>query len=109
MAALWLFVSSAVCLIGAACLAISQRRHWPTITGERRSSPPTVSGVWVGWALVLASIIPCVLVDGAAFAVLLWTLLAGAVAMLVSLALTFRPHSLRAAARALAACEARLR
>jgi uncharacterized membrane protein len=78
---------------GCALLALSQARHWQAVTAS--PSPPPRALRRVGWSLVLASLMLCILRDGASFAALLWPLLMMAGALIAALLLAWWPAALR--------------
>lgn len=78
---------------GCALLGLSQARHWQAVTAS--PSPPPRTLRRVGWGLLLASLMFCILRDGASFAALLWPLLIMAGALIAALLLTWWPAALR--------------
>jgi hypothetical protein len=87
-------------IAGCVCLALSQERHWRTVTGAapRASRPLRLSG----WTLLTAGLACCIAADGASFAALLWPLLAMLGALLTAAVLTWRPGWLQPLTRLLA-------
>lgn len=82
---------------GCALLALSQARHWRTVT-QSVAAPPRVLRKG-GWGLLLASLVICIVRDGLSFAALLWPMLATAGALGVAALLTWRPQALAMLAR----------
>lgn len=88
-----LAIAYSLCTIGCALLALSQSHHFRNVLDDRSAKPPKLARF--GWALVLLSLIPCVLRDGGSFAALLWPLVFAASAMTIGMTLAFRPRWLR--------------
>jgi hypothetical protein len=76
-------------IVGCALLALSQERHWKAVTGKAQGAGQRFR--LAGWLLLIASLVCCILCDGASFAALLWPLLAMLAAFAVAAALTWRP------------------
>lgn len=85
-----LVAAYAICLLGCALLSFSQTRNWRTVMSDRKAQPPKTS--LAGWALVLLSLVPCVVRDDGSFAALLWPLVFAASAMSVAMMLTYKPN-----------------
>lgn len=86
--------------LGFAGLALSQDRHWQAVMGKG-SCPPLPRFVLKcgGWGLLIASVVLALLRDGVAFGLLLWPLVAFAIALTLSFTLAYRPRWLRRVAR----------
>ncbi len=98
MTALWLSAALLACVAGMAWLALAMDVHWAQV----RSGTLSKGGLWrlrvlgaLGLGVALAL---CLAVDHASMAVLVWVMTLGASALLVALALTWRPRWLRALA-----------
>lgn len=96
VAALLLSAALIVCVVGMACLALAMDTHW---TQVRSGRPLSKAGVWrlrgLGALGLTASLVLCLAVDHASMAALVWVMALGASALLVALALTWRPTWLR--------------
>jgi len=84
---------------GLALLALSQKKHAEVVLGRRVARTNSRIAVPVGGALVLASLIPCVLRDGVSFAALLWPLLVAGASAAVALTLSYKPKLLKPLAK----------
>jgi hypothetical protein len=82
---------------GCALLALSQARHWQSVT-QSPGVPPRALRV-AGRGLLLASLAICIARDGLSFAALLWPMLAMAGALGVAALLAWRPNALSKVAR----------
>lgn len=92
VAALLLTAALVACVLGMGWLALAMEVHWAQV----RSGPLSGSGVWrlrVCGALGLgAALLLCLAVDHASMAALVWVMALGASALLVALALSWRPR-----------------
>ena len=70
-------------------LALSQPRHWQTVTGL--ASPPPRTAQRYGWALLGTSMVLVILRDGASFGALSWPMIAGLGAVITAGTLTWMP------------------
>lgn len=86
--------------LGCACLALSQDRHWKTVTAAPRR--PALPLRLAGFALLGSSLAACIARDGGGFAALMWPLLFAAGALATAALLTWRPAALRPVARVFA-------
>ena len=84
-----LVLAFTLCLLGCVLLALSQPHHWRAVLNDRKADPPKVA--WLGWLLVVAALIPCILRDGGSFAALLWPLILAVCAFSTAMTLTYRP------------------
>lgn len=86
--------SFVLAFVGCVMFALSQTKQWRSVVG--RSNPPSykLTRRWIGSALLLLALPPCILRDGGAFAALLWPLLVSAAALSVALVLAFSPSRL---------------
>lgn len=93
-------ISSIVCfalalafaLAGCAALAVSQIRNWRKVMGTAAAAPKSARRT--GWALSIAALIPCVIHDGVAFAMLVWPLMLAVAALAIAMALAYHPRIL---------------
>ena len=92
-ATILLMLAFTLCLLGCVLLALSQPRHWRAVLNDRKANPPMIAKL--GWLLVIAALIPCILRDGGSFAALLWPLIFAASAFSTAMLLTYRPSWLR--------------
>lgn len=97
MNALLLLGAVFAAIFGSALLALSQRRHWQTVTGN--PTEPGRAPRRLGWLLLAASIVLTILRDGASFAVLFAPVLIGSAALLIAMMLSWAPNALRPIAR----------
>ncbi|MEM7687533.1 MAG: DUF3325 family protein [Pseudomonadota bacterium] len=88
-----LVIAYSLCTIGCALLALSQSHHFRKVLDDRSAKPPKLARF--GCALVLLSLIPCILRDGGSFAALLWPLVFASGALTIGMALAFMPYWLR--------------
>lgn len=97
--ALLLSAAMLTCVAGMAWLALAMDVHWAQV---RSGGTLSTGGVWrlrVFGALGLgAGLALCLAADHASMAVLVWVMTLGASALMVALALTWRPGWLRALA-----------
>lgn len=80
-------------VLGCACLALSQERHWQVVTGETTNSGSAQRNA--GLLLLSGSLCLSIVRDSIAFAILFWPLMLGAGAMATVAALTWSPWLLR--------------
>lgn len=96
--ALLLSAALLVCVVGMASLALAMDVHWAQV----RSGKLTRGGLWrlrmLGALGLGAALVLCLAVDHASMAVLVWVMTLGASALVVGLALTWRPRWLLAIA-----------
>jgi short subunit fatty acids transporter len=93
-------ISSLVCfalafafaLAACAALAVSQDRNWRKVMGTAAAAPKSARRA--GWAFLVAALIPCVIHDGIAFAVLVWPLILTVAALAIAMALAYHPRIL---------------
>ena len=80
---------------GFAALALSQDKHWASVT-RHRTCPPATRLIlrWLGWGLLGSSIILSIVRDGFAFGILMWPLMAFFVGLAVSFAIAYLPRLL---------------
>lgn len=84
----------AMCCVGCALLALSQREHW-TAAASLLPYPAlkTLRGMRVVASLLLAGVpVPCVAAHGAGFGLLLWMLLLAAGGLATAFVLAWRPR-----------------
>jgi hypothetical protein len=79
-------------MAGLAALSVSQTRNWRKVMGTAAAAPKNARRT--GWALLIAALIPCVIHDGVAFAVLVWPLMLAVAALANAMTLTFCPGML---------------
>ncbi len=87
-----------VCLIFAACLllAMSQERHWKSLAGAAADHHRArVMSRFAAAALLGVALMAGIAVEGAGFAVLVWTLLANVASVAIAMVLAFLPALLR--------------
>jgi hypothetical protein len=80
-------------VLGSALLALSQPRHWQSVTST--TARPAKAAHRLGCGLVFTSLLLTILRDGASFGGLSWPMLIGFSAVITALLLTFAPNTLR--------------
>lgn len=86
--------ASAMCCLGCAMLALSQREHW-TAAGEALPYPPARvlrKLRAVAFLMLVGALGPCIAGHGAGFGLLLWVLLLGAGGIGAAFVLAWRAH-----------------
>lgn len=77
-------------LLGCAFLALSQNRNWRDIVSCKPSERMTRLARMAGCTFVFASLVFCVIRDGASFAALLWPLLFATAAFTIAMTLAYQ-------------------
>lgn len=91
-----LAVALALCTAGMGWLALAMEPHWGQVHAGR-PQPRALTGRlrWLGALALAASLGLCLLVDHASMAALVWVMVLGVSALLVALALSWRPRWVR--------------
>lgn len=92
---LLLCAAAAACLLGMAWLALGMDVHWAQVHGEA-ARHPSARLRFGGSAALALSLALCLAADHATMAVLVWFMLLAGSAAGVAMALSARPHWLRA-------------
>ena len=90
-----LSIAATLSLVGFAFLALSQDKHWRTVTSAKGSAPSKTLVRSSGWTLVFIALVPCIIRDGGAFAALLWPLLLTVCAFSIAMLIAYRPQWLK--------------
>lgn len=94
--ALLLAIALALSLTGMASLALTMETHWAQVCEDRPQSPAAMLRLRVvGSASLAAALVPCLIVDHASMAVLVWVMTMAASALAVAFTLTWQPRWLR--------------
>ena len=96
-----LILAAIFTLLGSATLALSQKRHWQTVTASPEVKATQKAAVGMGWMLLLAAWLVCLGHQGLGFASLLWPLLISMASIMTALALSFYPSLLKPLSHAL--------
>ncbi len=107
ISALLILLSAVLVLLGCVCLALSQSKHATAVLGAHADRiRPGACQRW-GWACLALSLACQILGSRGDFVIALWPMCFGTGALIVALALAFRPASLRLPARLPGLCETR--
>lgn len=94
--AVLLAVAVLAAVAGMGWLALAMEGHWAQVRGTSGPGPAGVRRLRVlGMGALAASLALCLAVDHASMAALVWVMALAAAALLVALALGFRPRWLR--------------
>ena len=80
-----------LCLAGLAGLALSMTKHARNVFGRAHKEHTQTIMRMTGWALITASLWPCIAWWGVAIGLVAWFGLATAAALLVAIALSYAP------------------
>lgn len=97
MSVLLLLGAMLTATLGCVLLALSQSRHWHSVTGQ--PGGPTKPLRRTGWTVLAGTFALALLRDGVSFAMLSWPLYLGLGALITSAALTWRSEVLRPLAK----------
>lgn len=81
--------------LGCTFLAISQDRNCRKVLGNSVPDQSQRFARFIGWSLIGAALVFCILRDGGSFAALLWPLVVGSAAIAVAILLAFGPQLLK--------------
>ena len=92
--ALWLLLASALSVTGMGWIALSMEVHWGQVMHRHAEDAKGIrrSLRWVGAASLLLVLVICLLADRPSMAVLVWVMLLAGSAMVIGMALSWRPR-----------------
>jgi hypothetical protein len=95
--ALWLLLAAALAFCGMAWLALAMAVHWGQVMHRPADQArATRRGLrWAGAGALGLSLLACLTVDRPSMAALVWVMLLAGNALLVAMALSWRPQWLR--------------
>lgn len=99
MSFLLLGLASAMMFVACSILALSQTKHVVTVLGRGGQYTFGKSVRLVGWGLLAAALVPCLLVEPSGFAILFWLLCGFSAAFAVAMLLAFSPSWLQRPAK----------
>jgi FtsH-binding integral membrane protein len=76
------------------CLALAMEVHWRQVCDSARTRGSAIATRWLGYALLTASLVCCLVADTATMAVLVWMVLLAVGALVVAFTLSWHPRLL---------------
>ncbi|MEM6414602.1 MAG: DUF3325 domain-containing protein [Pseudomonadota bacterium] len=89
VAGLWFFAAWMMAFFGCCLLALSQDKHWRTVSGQEGPSRKPMTRT-LGWLCIGLSLVLSIFRDGCSFAGLTWPLVLASGAFSVAMLLTYK-------------------